>query len=180
MRRQGQSRGKVYSQKISAIYFLIRLLLYHDRSMVSPSPSTIIIKCPLRHSWMLSVLIFISYWHALIKYARGLVPLCDLQNLLSIVFRGMPLLTPVELHVISSSGTQQAWSAKQTPTPSSLYPRAASTPTRNLHLHKTFLDIPNKSGVSSGLPLHLVHVTRTTLMLFYNFRYVCLYLHQNK
>lgn len=93
MRRQGQSRGEVYSQKISAVDFLMRLLLHHDHSIVSPTPSTIIIKCPSRHSWMLSVLIFIGYWHALIKYVRGLVPLCELQNILSIVFRGMPFLT---------------------------------------------------------------------------------------
>lgn len=180
MRRQGQSRSEVCSQKISAVDFLMRLLLHHDHSILSPTPSTIIIKCPSRHSWMLSVLIFIGYWHALIKYVRGLVPLCELQNILSIVFRGMPFLTSVELHVLPSSGTRRAWSTKQTPTPLSLYPKAASTPTPNLHLHKTFPDIPNRSGVSSELSLHPVHVTRTTLMLFYNFKYVCLYLRQNK
>lgn len=57
-------------------------------------------------------------------------------------------------------------SAKQTPTPRSLYPRAASTLLLNPSPPKAFPDILSRPRVSSGLLLHLVHVTRTDLTLF--------------
>lgn len=51
---RSEQKGE-YSQKSLAIYFLTVALFYHYLSTIPPSPSTISIRCPLRHSWMLRV-----------------------------------------------------------------------------------------------------------------------------